>query len=174
MTDSLEAIYRLLAVLGEQKECRTCRRCEQDVGLVYLLNSEAAIGRRNSLPVLSVGRNAHYLSRTPHGWCSCYDPETNQCRIYAQRPLCCRLYPLDLTTFEGEPWWVAHKDCPITRRYYETRSVDMLIAITIELEQLLCKDDLAGWILQDRVSSSIEAFDYESNRVVRLRRVERL
>jgi Fe-S-cluster containining protein len=170
MRSDLPRIYEVLGALGNQPECSTCRLCEEHVGLVYLMSAEATRDRRKGLPVLSVDASAHYYPRTRDGWCSCFDPATNTCRVYAERPLCCRLYPLDLVSIEGEVWWVVHRECPIAQRFTRQRQLDVLAAVTRRIEPLLGDEDLADWIRQDRVSAAIEYLDHEEMSLTPLRR----
>jgi Fe-S-cluster containining protein len=169
MGGDLESIYSAIASLGGQPECATCRQCEENVGLVYLLGPEAAHAKSRALPVIRVGESANYFSRTPHGWCPCYDPSTNTCGIYKNRPLCCRLYPIDLVHHEGRPWWVLHGECPIAQRWIQDRHTDVLVALLEQLEELLDPHILRDWISQDRTSSAIESLESDEMFLVPIR-----
>jgi len=46
--------------------------------------------------------------------CSFLNPESNFCRIYAQRPLECHLYPFLLNRCEGKIYLSLDSDCPYT------------------------------------------------------------
>src|SRR3954447_23578422 len=97
----MKKLYSSLTVLSSQPECKSCRLCEEHVGLVYLLGREAASVTQHGLRVLQAGDGVEYLERKPTGWCSAFDSRSNTCTIYSDRPLCCRIYPLDLMKLDG-------------------------------------------------------------------------
>src|SRR5882762_4996977 len=103
MSENLESLYDILRPLSSQTECQSCTLCEEHVGLVYLVGSEA---KGHRLPIVMTSNTAQYLGRTHEGLCAAFDNEKGLCRIYNERPLCCRLYPLDLMKLEGRIWWV--------------------------------------------------------------------
>ena len=111
-----------------------------------------------------------YLNRTPEGWCAAFDPATNRCRIYESRPLCCRLYPLDLMELDGFVWWVIHSECPIARRFQAERRSDVLAALTLRIETQLTDRHVAEFLTQDKTSDHIEAFSFEENKVIKIRK----
>src|SRR5581483_798372 len=156
----MESLYQVLRPLATQPECQSCRLCEEHVGLVYLLGDEAVKANEHSLPIITSSQGVQYLSRTRDGWCSSFDPNTNMCRMYADRPLCCRLYPLDLMQLEGAVWWVIHAECPIAQRFQKERRLAVLAAITDALERALSKEQLNRWLIQDKMSRGIESFSY--------------
>lgn len=167
----LHRLYALLGALSQQAECKTCRKCEENVGLVYLLATEPADLERQGKQIVRTGLGANYVPRRADGWCSCFDPERNLCRIYDSRPLCCRLYPLDLIAIDGVPWWVLHSECPIAQRFQAERRLDVLVALTVALERALSEEELGEWLTQDRLSQAVEAFESEPTKVVPLRKV---
>src|SRR5688572_22740040 len=116
-----EDLYRILTPLSGQPECRTCNLCEKNVGLVYLIGDEPSKLAGAGMSVAELGDGSAYLSRSQldsgASWCSCFVVGTNECGIYAVRPLCCRLYPLDLMNLDGELWWIVHAECPIALRF---------------------------------------------------------
>lgn len=169
MGRDLASVYAAIRSLGGQPECASCRKCEENVGLVYLLGEEANRAKDRQLPVISVGNDAHYFARTTHGWCPCFDPNRNTCNIYNDRPLCCRLYPLDLVHYEGQPWWVLHIDCPIAQRWVRDRHLDVLVTLLERLEDTIDPTVLHNWISQDKTSSIIESFESEELRLIPVR-----
>lgn len=166
---ALALIYEAIRSLGGQPECTSCRRCEENVGLVYLLEDEAQQAKRRTLPVISVGKEAHYFSRTSHGWCPCFNPESNTCEIYNDRPLCCRLYPLDLGIYRGEAWWVLHGECPIAQRWVRERYLDAVATLLEHVEDLLDPSILRNWISQEKTSVVIESLELEELHLIRIR-----
>lgn len=166
----LESLYGLLKPLTAQPECQTCRLCEEHVGLVYLFDDEASKAKKYRLPVLTTSQGVKYLGRTRDGWCSSFDPSTNTCSIYTDRPLCCRIYPLDLMKFDGIVWWVIHAECPIAQRFKRERRLSLLAAMTSTLEAAITSGQLENWLTQDKTSQAIEAFSSDEAKVIKLRR----
>jgi Fe-S-cluster containining protein len=173
MKHNLNPLYDILRPLASQPECKSCKLCEEHVGLVYLLGQEAAKSHDMEIPVSISSRGVQYLARTPDGWCAAFDPQANLCRIYNDRPLCCQLYPLDLMRLDGEVWWVIHDECPIARRFQRDRRLEILMAMTIALERTLSDEQLQSWLITDRVSQDIEAFSSSRPNVFRLRQYAR-
>src|SRR5689334_20873206 len=110
-----EDLRGALAFLTSQPECETCRLCEENVGLVYLIGDEAQRIPKLQLPILTTSHGVNYLGRTTDGWCCSFNPDSNTCKIYEDRPICCRIYPLDLMRINNEVWWVIHSECPIAQ-----------------------------------------------------------
>jgi Fe-S-cluster containining protein len=165
----LQPLYDILRSLTSQPECATCRRCEEHVGLVYLLGDEADRVRDRSLPIVASSEGSRYLLRTRDGWCAAFNHVANTCRIYTARPLCCRLYPLDLMWLDGSLWWVIHIECPIAQRLQRIRHFELLIAITVAIENALSDEQLRAWRVTDRTSQRIEAFSSSEPKVLKLR-----
>jgi Fe-S-cluster containining protein len=167
---SISDLYDVLHPLASQPECQTCRLCEEHVGLVYLLEDEASKLGNPSLPILTAAQD-QYLGRTRDGWCCAFDNENNACKIYDSRPLCCRIYPLDLMVVDEEIWWVIHSECPIAQRFQRERRLGVLAALTFSMEQRLSSEQIGRWIKQDRLSQIIEAFSFDQSKVVPLRKL---
>lgn len=169
--ESLQDAYRALEGLASQPECQSCRLCEEHVGLVYAFRVEAESLERKGVTVSKTSEGVAYVGRTSAGWCSCYNVGGNGCTIYSDRPLCCRLYPLDLMEIEGELWWVVHEECPISQRYKRDRREDVLRSLTVRLEASFSKEELEEWLQEDTMSQRIEAFLGDESRIRPLRRL---
>jgi Fe-S-cluster containining protein len=166
----MDNLYRHLSPLTSQPECNTCRLCEEHVGLVYVLGLEADKARRRELPVMRTSEGVEYLGRTADGWCASFDPGSGKCSMYEDRPLCCRIYPLDLMKLDNELWWVIHAECPIAQRFRREGKLTLLAAVTAALDRELNDEQLRIWIAQDKTSQTIEAFTFDPSKVVKLRR----
>jgi Fe-S-cluster containining protein len=173
VNNDLSPLYDILRPLASQPECKSCKLCEEHVGLVYLLGNEATRSVDQSIPVSISSRGTQYLARTSDGCCAAFDYKANLCRIYSERPLCCRLYPLDLMRLGGEVWWVILDECPIAQRFQRDRRLEILTALTISLEQTLLDEQLQSWLTVDQTSQDIEAFSSTRPSVFRLRRFGR-
>jgi Fe-S-cluster containining protein len=129
---SLNKLYKIANFLSNQEECKTCRLCEDNIGLVYVLNLEAkAIGREH---IVTTSAGINFFVRTSDNHCPYFEKESGTCNIYEKRPLCCRLYPLDLLFEDGEYWWIAYSDCPIFKRYEKNMSLNILRNKLLSLE----------------------------------------
>jgi Fe-S-cluster containining protein len=173
MKNDISPLYDILRPLASQPECKSCNLCEEHVGLVYLLGKEVNRSINQSIPVSISSRGAQYLARTSEGWCAAFDPTANLCRIYSNRPLCCRLYPLDLMRLDGEVWWVIHEECPIAQRFQRDRHLEILTAMIVSLERALSDEQLQSWLIVDRTSQDIETFSSSRPKVLRLRQFGR-
>lgn len=139
----LNKLYKIASFLSNQEECKTCRLCEDNVGLVYIFKIESAgIGRRYTVPT-SAGLK--FFVRTEDGHCPYFNKESGTCGIYEHRPLCCRIYPLDLLFDDGEYWWIAYSDCPIFKRYEKNLSLNILRNKLLSLENDLDTRILTEW-----------------------------
>jgi len=168
---SMHSLYEVLRPLTSQSECQTCKLCEENIGLVYLLDKETeAISKRN-VPLSITSRGAQYIARTSQGCCAAFNSTGNSCTIYESRPLCCRLYPLDLVTKNGEIWWVIHIECPIAKRFLSERKLAVLATMTVAIEKKIDRELLQSWLINDRMSQNIEAFSSTRPRTIRLRRL---
>jgi Fe-S-cluster containining protein len=144
--------------------------CEENIGLVYLLGTEHKEISKLGIPVAITSRDAQYIGRTPQGCCAAFDDANNACAIYENRPLCCRLYPLDLVSINDELWWVIHSQCPIAQRFFIERKLDILAAMTVAIEKTIGQELLRRWLNSDRMSQNIESFSSTSPRTMTLRR----
>jgi Fe-S-cluster containining protein len=169
----MDNLYKALILLSSQPDCGSCNNCEKNIGLVYLIGEESSRLEKLGKKTVETSKGVKYLERRQnHGqamWCNFFDVKKNLCTIYELRPLCCRLYPIDLMKFEGALYWVAHTKCPITRRFQRDRKLDLFAAITIRLESELTPLQLRKWIDSDSVSQTIEAFERDYSNVIKLR-----
>jgi len=170
MASAAKQLYEAVSVLALQRECEKCRLCEENVGLVYVLEDELDLIRSRGILFKTTSGGVNYVVRSPEGWCSCFEPTTNKCKVYDARPLCCRIYPLDLTEIDGEVWWVIHTNCRISERFQREKHLDLLVALTTEIERCLSKTQFQKWLKQDRLSRSIESFARDYMKAIKLRR----
>jgi Fe-S-cluster containining protein len=94
--------------------CSECERCERS--LVYLTQAEQTAARRAGIRLYGTGG----ATRWNRSGCKCpfYDQASFGCEIYANRPLICNLFPLDLIEHEDDYtcWWVAYGACEEVKR----------------------------------------------------------
>lgn len=170
MAHGIKHLYDVVSAFSNQDECKSCCKCEKNVGLVYVLNEEVKTLRSRKVPLVATSGGVNYIKRSSDGWCPCYDTSNGRCKIYDVRPLCCRIYPLDIMKEEGEIWWVVFKDCPISQRFQKEKRMTLLFSKTIEIEKCLSENQIAQLIKQDRLSKAIEVFDMEEATLIKLRK----
>jgi len=99
-----DAMKRILAGV-RYPSCDGCTACCHHA---WLLEEErrtleatipGEIGWIDGVPLLDHDGPCHLLSNAG-------------CRFYAERPLDCRLFPLDIIEEEGDYWWVLYDECP--------------------------------------------------------------
>ena len=106
----LNVLYEAVKKLSDMPDCKTCRLCEENVGLVYLLPQEEKIIKNLGIKIQKSTDKVNFIFRNKDGWCDAYDYKNNKCTIYNNRPLCCRIYPLDLIIIKKEIWWIVFKE----------------------------------------------------------------
>ncbi|HBB38119.1 MAG TPA: hypothetical protein DEP63_00170 [Candidatus Magasanikbacteria bacterium] len=155
---SIDTLSKLYDVLGELyqdigQDCRDCRDPDC-LGYVWLLKKEAdrlyeqgvALVQVNdgptfihSFPMTSEGR-PDLSTRYPP--CSQLCTDSRRCRIYQDRPLACRLYPLGPETkADGTVVWALHLDCLHVERMekrgmlpqFERRALSILNSLSPQL-----------------------------------------
>jgi Fe-S-cluster containining protein len=142
-SESLNKLYEIASFLSNQEECKTCRLCEDNIGLVYVFNKESKkIGQEHAT---STSSGLNFFVRTHDGHCPYFNIELGECGIYENRPLCCRIYPLDLLFEDGEYWWIAYSDCPIFKRYNKNLSLYILRDKLLSIEDQLDNRTLMEW-----------------------------
>lgn len=172
MNTDLHLLYEILQPLTSQPECQTCKLCEENIGLVYLLSTEHKQISKLDIPIAITSRGAKYIARTPQGCCAAFNDANNTCTIYERRPLCCRLYPLDLITVNDEIWWVIHSECPIATRFLVERKLELLAAMTVTIEKAMGRELLQNWLISDGMSQNIEAFSSTRPHTIKIRQFE--
>lgn len=172
-SDPLYKLYAATSALGDQPECKTCRRCEDPVGLVYLLSSEASVRHELRLPVVEATSAASYVPRTSTCHCLHFEATQGRCLIYDRRPLCCRIYPIDLIRFaDGDVQWVLHAECPIAQRWATTRTLDIPLETIAALESELTIGQVEEWIAQERFSKSVETMFGSELKLIKMRPID--
>lgn len=105
-------------------ECRGCCRYSQSSGVwlpFFLYGEITELVNSNILPCGLFSHANVYQGRGgriqavksgDHFFCPCFDVERNACKIYAQRPLDCQLYPFLLARKGDEAFLAVDKKCP--------------------------------------------------------------
>ena len=150
--------------------CNGCTKCCQS-GIAYVLPKE--INRLESLgvPLLHID-GINYIKRNYAGACSMLDMQHSRCSIYEDRPLCCRLFPLDVFGREPEggrkikPSWGIYNYCPpenvkpiIIRNNRPELDLDVLSIMANSIEKFIPKKVLNFLVQEDRITAQIEILD---------------
>jgi Fe-S-cluster containining protein len=122
--------------LSEQIECNTCDLCED--GAVYLLNIEIPLMKHLKIPLINID-GSYFFKRTGK-YCPAYNQSKKRCTIYSERPICCRLFPMDIFVENEKLKWIVFTDCPIIEHKVKNESLDSIIEIAKEFEKLISKD----------------------------------
>jgi hypothetical protein len=91
------------------------------------------------------------------------DLENRQCSIYADRPLCCKVFPFDVLSIAGKLQWTVSHECPSDRKLFSaTQGPGAKIGLaTVSrlaevLDGLLDTDMLQYLFRKERVAAMIE------------------
>jgi Fe-S-cluster containining protein len=80
--------------------------------------------------------------KTKNEKCIFYSEQTRRCSIYENRPIDCRLFPLDVDFRDGKFVWIIYKSCPVKDPINQTEAEEALkIAEAELLPQLLSQID---------------------------------
>jgi hypothetical protein len=149
--------------------CKGCTACCEQGGLVYVRDEEVEPLEKIGVPIISVGGVA-FIQRLPDGSCPMLDRAAKQCSIYEQRPLCCRLFPLDVLTIDGKLNWALSTHCPDDRKRLEApQQTGSFVGsgsigrIASTLETCIDKHDVAYFERKERVSARVEVLEDDQN-----------
>ena len=96
--------------------CNKCSMCCKKGGLVYLMDEETTYLKALNVPILKIG-GIRFIKRKKNGFCPMLIDE--KCSIYSNRPLCCRLFPLDIIYFNDKLCWAISNMCPEDNKRFE-------------------------------------------------------
>lgn len=82
-----------------------CAGCGDCCHMPWLMDEEAVEG----VPLEEEG-GARFIASQP-GCAACVAKANGLCTVYAQRPLDCRLFPLDIIEEGGVYWWCVYQSC---------------------------------------------------------------
>jgi len=122
-------------------KCIKCAKCCYNTEMILLKSDIArlkAAGYRLSDVAVKVEGNYYWL-RNIDGHCVFLDPDTNLCKIYENRPLGCRLYPIVIAVDTLEV--TVDTDCPMSH--------------TVTLDDILSRRELLLKILRELVEMGI-------------------
>jgi hypothetical protein len=145
--------------------CRLCSKCCES-GLVYVLPEESGRLEALGVPLVTID-GISYIQRAQGGACPMLDRQGSRCTIYHERPICCRLYPLDLFSRNAKLEWGLYQFCPIDRKkeavlvLNNTGRMDhgLVLQALRMIENLFGEDRIHYLAKEDLVASKVELLD---------------
>ncbi len=138
--------------------CPECERCERS--LVYLTPAEQASARTLDMRLYGKG-SATRLNRKG---CRCpfYLGPAEGCSAYADRPLICHLFPIDIVEHEEDEtyWWVLFGACEEVARGKLQGRVEEARALAREIDRRM-PDELRHSFMADADAAVFEPVFYE-------------
>ena len=168
---------RLLPILAERSavassrlaNCRGCTSCCERGGLVYVKDDEREALSRLDVPMINIS-GVTFIKRLADGTCPMLDRVGKQCSIYEDRPLCCRLFPLDILSIDRKLQWAVSNQCPEERKLFSTvqgprspiglGSVQLIASV---LGASVTAADLGYFARKEVVSSKLDVLDMQQN-----------
>lgn len=170
VNDKIAVLYGLAEKVSRLAvNCSGCSACCYG-GLVYVFDWEKSLLENAAVPLLIVD-GVSFIRRVGDGCCPMLDRATGLCSIYAARPFCCRLFPLDLFSRNGRLEWGIYEYCPWEKRcvtrfvvangsqLYGGQIADAVALIEKELDPV----DIEYLHREDSVCASIELLDEHRN-----------
>ncbi len=159
---------RASSISAKLADCAGCTVCCERGGLVYVSDMEVATLRGLGVPLFRID-GVTFIERNRDGSCPMLDREQKNCTIYENRPLCCRLFPLDVLSIDRKLTWALSNLCPDDRRGYGlaqgpvsrlgTGTVGRLASV---LDSALERDELEFFKKKERVAGRLEMLDEEA------------
>ncbi len=150
------------AVSAKLVNCNSCTACCEKGGLVYIENEEVHRLASLGVPIVTVD-GVTFIKRMADGSCPMLDRERKKCSIYENRPLCCRLFPLDVLSINGKLQWAISNDCPEDRKLFtnlQSSSSDIgfgsMSIMARGLDALLSKQDIAYFFQKEETCMKVE------------------
>jgi Fe-S-cluster containining protein len=176
----LEKLYQIIDKFSNKLvSCRGCTKCCES-GVVYVLPEEVEHLKSKGVPLINI-EGIDYIKRN-NGVCSMLDKQHSNCSIsfYKDRPLCCRMFPLDIFNRQSHPSWGVYNYCPQENvkpilLTSEKPELDLFIISIIadSMERALPKKVLNFIINEDRVTAEIELLDDHADDFITLDRIVR-
>lgn len=136
---------------------------------MYVLDMETHRLASLGVPILTLD-GVNFIQRLQDGSCPMLDRKHKKCSIYSNRPLCCRLYPLDALSIGGRIHWALATLCPMDRKRFETwqgpkaRIGSGVIARIASYFSPFLEDEDVAWLeRKESVLSRVELLDDDQN-----------
>ncbi|PJE81685.1 hypothetical protein COU58_01205 [Candidatus Pacearchaeota archaeon CG10_big_fil_rev_8_21_14_0_10_32_42] len=131
MISKFNPIIEKMYDLFEEIEFPECHECSECCYLPWILKEEYNSHLENFGKTMKEINSVAFIMDTE----SCRYAKENRCTLYEDRPLDCRLFPLDIIKEDEKYWWVIFTICP---QHEIIR--DKLIPLIPKLESMISKD----------------------------------
>lgn len=106
---------KLNSALTSLKKIISCESCDLascccDTGYVYLLPFEVNYYKQKSFPLVEY--DGIYFFKKDNGNCIFFSKRNKTCEIYQDRPIICRMFPIDLSFKNDQLIWNFFSQCP--------------------------------------------------------------
>jgi Fe-S-cluster containining protein len=149
--------------------CKGCTVCCEGGGMVYVRADEIPRLKSLDVPLVTID-GVSFIKRLPDGSCPMLDRQKKNCSIYEDRPLCCRLFPLDVLASSGGLTWAVSNECPDDRKLFsglqgrDSRlgfgTVSLMASM---LDGSLKEDDIDYFRRKEQVSGRVDILDSDPN-----------
>lgn len=165
-SNTMNVLYGLAERISKLAvNCSGCSTCCHS-GLVYVFAWEESALQQHDVPFFTMD-GVTFIERQPNGCCPMLHHDTGLCSIYANRPFCCRLFPVDLFSRHGRLEWGLYAYCPTEKRRMRTfagsdrsRLCAGQIADAVALvEKNVDPADVSYLYREDRICAAIELLD---------------
>lgn len=161
----LKELYKIAEDISNNLvSCNGCTECCES-GIVYVLPEEVSHLESIGVPLIKID-GINYIKRNPYMICSMLDRQHSKCSIYEDRPLCCRIFPLDIFGRESKLLWGIYNYCPkknvkpiILRNQKPELDLEVISMMADSIEKSLPKKVLNFLFEEDRVTAQIELLD---------------
>ncbi len=148
--------------------CNGCTKCCEN-GIVYTLPEEEERLTKIGVKLFEID-GVKFIQRNNDGSCSMLDKTNKKCSIYADRPMCCRAFPLDIFSRNGKLEWAIYNYCPeeriitINKKNNEAElNTEILSYITDSIENNLNENVIRFLETEDKVVAKVEYLDEYSD-----------
>ncbi|MBL7197004.1 MAG: YkgJ family cysteine cluster protein [Candidatus Omnitrophica bacterium] len=114
--------------------------------LVFTSHPKTKIRKNSCSPEKIGAQRINLIGHKDYFICPCLEPSDYKCKIYADRPLECQLYPFLLTKKEGQFYLAQDKKCPYLDIADETKLKFYINYLKAELE----KEDMVSFLKQNQ------------------------
>lgn len=164
-SNTLKELYEITnGVSNKLVHCDGCTKCCES-GLVYVLFEEISHLSSIGVPLIKI-EGIHYIKRKSRGECSMLDKQHSKCSIYEDRPLSCRLFPLDLFSRNGKSQWGIYDYCPkenvkpiILRNGKPELDLEQISILSDLIDRNLPQRIFDFLIYEDKITAQIELLD---------------
>jgi Fe-S-cluster containining protein len=144
--------------------CKGCTKCCEN-GVVYVMPEEIEGLIELGVPLIEI-EGINIIQRNKGGACPMLDKVEKKCKIYDQRPYCCRAFPTDVFYRNGKLEWGVYTYCPDDRIKpiamkdgKAELDLDILYLLLSRYEKELPPKFIQFFKQEDEVCSKIELLD---------------